>query len=332
MGTATLVASVESLAALKSEWNSVLSRSSANTVFSTWDWQEIWWGAFGKGAEPLLIAIREASELVGIAPLVKRASTISFVGGSDVSDYLDFITVRGREQDVLVAVFDHLKRWEWDELDLHCVRHDSPTLQYLPGITRAHGLTYAQEVEDVCPVADLPSDWEMFVGSLSKKDRHELRRKIRRLEAADNFAWYVAPPAADTTAYIQDFFRLCSLSRHEKAVFLDDKHVEQFFREMTQRFQPTGVLKIYFLEVGGERVSATLCFDQGRELWLYNSGFDPLYSNLSVGLLLKAFCIKDAIERGKTRFDFLRGREPYKYDLGGKDTAIYRLRIRKAVS
>lgn len=331
MGTTTLLTSVESLAGLKSEWDSVLNRSAANTVFSTWDWQDIWWQAFGKDVEPLLIAVREGGQLVGIAPLVEQANIIRFAGGADVSDYLDFIAVRGREGEVLSAVFEYLKRLEWDEVDLHSLRYDSASLRYLPEIALGHGFACAREVEDVCPVVDLPADWESYVASLGKKDRHELRRKMRRLESWRSFSWYVAPPTTDTTTYIETFLRLCRLSRQEKAAFLADVRIEQFFRGVARRFLPTGVLKIYFLEIDDERVSVVLCFDQNDELWLYNSGFDPAYSNLSVGLLLKAFCIKDAIEAGKTRFDFLRGREAYKYDLGGKDTPVYRLRIRRAL-
>ena len=30
---------------------------------------------------------------------------------------------------------------------------------------------------------DLPATWDEYLGTLSKKDRHELRRKLRRLES-----------------------------------------------------------------------------------------------------------------------------------------------------
>jgi CelD/BcsL family acetyltransferase involved in cellulose biosynthesis len=48
---------------------------------------------------------------------------------------------------------------------------------------------------------------------------------------------------------------------------------------------------------------------------------------LSVGLLSKVLCIKDSIERGKKRFDFLKGREAYKYRLGGREVPIYNCQI-----
>jgi CelD/BcsL family acetyltransferase involved in cellulose biosynthesis len=50
---------------------------------------------------------------------------------------------------------------------------------------------------------------------------------------------------------------------------------------------------------------------------------------LSVGLLNKALCIKQAIEEGRNAFDFLRGPERYKYDLGGTDRLLYRIAVRR---
>lgn len=330
MEAVKLIVGVENLAALKEEWSDLLVKSAANTIFSTWDWHDLWWNIFGDDTESLIIAVRDKGELVGIAPFVKQSNVISFMGGSDVSDYLDIIAVRGREPEVLSTVFETLRQFEWDEIDLHCLKHDSSTLKQLPAIAMALRLVCAQEEEDVCPVVDLPGDWESYVASLSKKDRHELRRKVRRLLSQEDISWYVAPPDCNLDTIAETFIRLCRLSRAEKAEFLADDRMETFFRAILERFQPRGLLKAHIMEVAGQRVSATLCFDQGQEAWLYNSGFDPSYSHLSVGLLLKAFCLQEAIETGKTRFDFLRGREPYKYDLGGVDKLLYRLRIRKS--
>jgi CelD/BcsL family acetyltransferase involved in cellulose biosynthesis len=81
-------------------------------------------------------------------------------------------------------------------------------------------------------------------------------------------------------------------------------------------------IRLSFLEVDGVRAAATLCFDYNRDRYLYNSAYDPAYSSLSVSLLLEVFDIQDAIKNGKTRFDFLSGNEPYKYDLGGQDVPI----------
>ncbi len=70
-------------------------------------------------------------------------------------------------------------------------------------------------------------------------------------------------------------------------------------------------------------VATVMCFDYNNTVYLYNSGYDPPHSYLSVGLLSKVLSIKDSIERGRKRYDFLKGAEEYKYRLGGKEIPIY---------
>ena len=110
----------------------------------------------------------------------------------------------------------------------------------------------------------------------------------------------------------------------EKRGFLTPER-ESFFRRMADEMQNAGYLSLFFLEVDGERAAGVLCFDYfGRRL-LYNSGYRHAYRDLSVGLMVKALCLKQAIEEGLTYFDFLRGPEPYKHHLGGRDVRLYRL-------
>ena len=58
---------------------------------------------------------------------------------------------------------------------------------------------------------------------------------------------------------------------------------------------------------------------------LYNSGYHPDHAALAPGLVLLGFCLKKACLDGVREFDFLRGTERYKYDLGGVDRPVYRL-------
>jgi CelD/BcsL family acetyltransferase involved in cellulose biosynthesis len=60
---------------------------------------------------------------------------------------------------------------------------------------------------------------------------------------------------------------------------------------------------------------------------IYNSGYDPNYVSLSAGLLSKVLAIKGSIEKGKKKFDFLKGEEMYKHHLGGKEVPLFRCQI-----
>ena len=125
---------------------------------------------------------------------------------------------------------------------------------------------------------------------------------------------------------MQRFFTLLRASSPDKEEFLTPER-EKFFLDVARESASRDHFRLDFLEVGGTEVAACICFDYGGAFLLYNSGYDPSYSRLSVGLLNKALSIRTAIEEGRKVFNFLKGDERYKYNLGGQDKAVYRLRI-----
>ncbi len=323
MPTQTTLHSFDSL---EESWDALVSDCDAKAFFLSHDWQRLWWDSFGEGRELLLLAFQQASENVGIAPLQRQDDVISFLGDTDLFDFHDFIIPQGKEASFYPVLEDYLTTQSWQQLYFPSLSHVSPTLDYLPQMAERQGWKCLVEQEDVSPTLTLPVDWDTYLSGLRKKDRHELRRKFRRLEAAERFAPKVYTSPEDVSDKLDAFFELMRQSREEKHRFLTPER-EAFFREMAVALAEVGVLGLWFLEQNGIPVSSALCFDYcGRRL-LYNSGFDPAFAELSVGLLLKATCIRDAIEKKLTSFEFLRGDEPYKYHLGGVDQAVYRMTI-----
>jgi CelD/BcsL family acetyltransferase involved in cellulose biosynthesis len=105
--------------------------------------------------------------------------------------------------------------------------------------------------------------------------------------------------------------------------------MEDFFREMAVALATQGHARLYEVTADGRSVAALLAFVSGDELLLYNSGYDPEYAHASVGLVSKAMAMQRSVEDGLTVFDFLRGAEPYKYDLGGQDRIVRQLWVRR---
>ena len=324
------VSRTDGLALRQSEWNRLLSRSAVDTIFLSWEWQDLWWQALGypSGCEQFLLVHRDGEELIGLAPLLREGTTFRFAGGEEIADFLDFIALPGREQEVANGILDCLADEQWDLLEMRNLREASLSLAYLAPEAERRGLAVAVEQEDVSPWLRLPTDWDAYLAGLSKKDRHELRRKLRRLHAAGDVRWYVARGSGERRADVADFVRLHRLSAESKAAFMTPQ-MEGWFQALVERFEPLGTLKLYFLEVDAVRVASAICFDYRDQILLYNSGYDPEYARLSAGLALKAYCVYDAIAAGREVFDFLQGPEPYKYDLGAVDAPIYRLRIQR---
>jgi len=319
----------DGLEAAKVEWTRLLGLSAANTVFLTPEWQRIWWDHFGGSYRLLILSLHDTDGLLGLAPLAVQDGMVRFLGRTDLFDYHDFIVLEGRERQFYEALIDYVERdADWRVLDMESLRAGSPALELLPVLAEARGFSVEFVREDVAPVLALPDTWDDYLASLSKKARHELRRKGRKLDAAGDVFHTMCSDPQCVRDCLPDFFRLHRESGPDKAEFMTPAR-ERFFTEMAMEFASKDKLRLALLELDGKRVAACISFDYLDSYLLYNSGYNPDFSYLSVGILNKAFAIREAIGAGKRYFDFLRGPERYKYDLGAVDRTIHRLVVRR---
>ena len=310
--------------AVAPQWNALIAGQAEPNLFLTPEWQRTWWEHFRGEADLCLLTVGSESDPLGIAPMAIDGDVLRFLGGTDLFDYHDFVTDDPRFYEALA---DCLDGEPWHTMDLASVPDGSPTLQQIPRIYRSRGYEVTVEPEDVVPGLDLPATWEDYLGGLRPKDRHELQRKLRRLDAAGSYRVLLS---TDETleADAALFHEVMRESREEKRDFLGPER-EAFFSDIVERMQSAGFLRLFRLELEGEPIAAVLAFDYAGRRLLYNSGFRRASASLSAGLLLKALCVKDAIERGLTYLDFLRGAEPYKYHLGARDASVHRIVVRR---
>jgi len=340
--TITLYHDETGFEALAGEWNDLLHRSAADTIFLTLEFQRTWWQCLGEG-DLAILAVRDGRELVGIAPLFavnphgQRA--LATVGCVEVADYLDWIVARGREDETYTALVDYLADFfspsqggsmgGWDMLDLCNIHQDSPTLTILPALAQARGWAVSISRDDVCPVVPLPRTWEAYLQMLDGKQRHELRRKLRRAEAEPALKWYIVGAEHDLEAETEDFLALMAASTPDKATFLTPQ-MREFFRRLARVTYDAGWLQLAFLEIEGRKAAAYFNFVYNNRVMVYNSGLDwAVFPQFSAGIVLIAYCIRHAIEQGREVFDFMQGNERYKYDLGGQDVEVRRLVVRR---
>ena len=294
------------------------------------EWMKAWWREFnngvGSGTGPNIISIKRKEALIGLAPLKIHDGRASLIGNADVCDYLDFIIAAGREEEFFKVLLDHLAQQSTKCLDLGLLRPDSTVLSKLINVAKCRGCTVITNSEDIALELDLPATWEDYLGQLKGKQRHEVKRKFRRLDEAGDINLRIVADANEIPERLAIFFDLFKISSEEKAAFMTE-HMMRFFRELATAMAEAKILRLYILELNASPVAASMCFDFNNTLHLYNSGFDPRFRALSVGLLCKVLSIKDAIERGRRKYDFLKGAEIYKYRLGGREVPLSSCRI-----
>ncbi len=317
----------ESFDSLDSCWVNPSHSLRWNSLFVLPAWLKVWWQELGAGVELYLGTVRQREEVIGIAPLLVREGKASLIGSADVCDYLDFVVAPGRESDFFGVLLNDLKAKGINHLDLRPLRPDSTVLTDLVGIARDRGYEVLCQPEDVSLELDLPSTWEEYLATLDKKQRHEVRRKLRRLwEAGEVKHRCVEVSRGEVGDYTDTFLKLFSLSRAEKANFMTPE-MESFFRSLAEAMAVIGLLRFGILELDTLPAAMTVGFDYNDSHYLYNSAYDPQYNSLSVGLLCKVLCIKESIEKGQKKWDFLKGGEPYKYQLGGQEIPLYSCQI-----
>jgi CelD/BcsL family acetyltransferase involved in cellulose biosynthesis len=349
-------------------WDSLAGRTPWATPFSRHCVQRAWWDAYGATAhDQTLVVADEAApnEILGIVPLMHRhelepgdvaarttlrhqpgpalrpvpaSATAVFFGASYHADYATVLAAPadlGRVSEAIAGWLAAEDQSRWDVVDLRRLRDGDPAVDAL-----AKALEWAapeacwfvtREQEDVCPIVTLApgADYEGYLATLGGKERHEIRRKVRRAEAAGEVKLERSVnPIRDLDAFVE---------LHQKRWGAEGLFPptdggaasRQFFAGLFEDCAPSGLVDLSFLTVGGRRIAAGVTFDDGEAVYYYNAGVDPDARELSPGVVMVARYIQRAIELGRSRLDFLRGDEPYKYEWGAVDSPIERLLVQR---
>jgi len=330
------------------DWNKLVEQSISDTPFSRYEYLSEWWKTLGggewmgKGREgertsPLLVLVSatENDQLIGIAPLFiteyDGQQALMLVGSIEISDYLDLIV---REQDLprfLSGLFDFLASSSpssWTAVDWYNIPDVSPTRAALQVEFEKRGWTYQAEIYRPTPRIPLTGSFEEYLARIDKKQRHEIRRKMRRAAESElNVRFMIVDKNADIETEINAFFHLMTQDPN-KANFLTPLMREQMTVTIRTAFEQ-GYLWLAFLEIGGVKVAASLNFDYKNKLWGYNSGVSREHMELSPGWILLAHTIQWCCENNRYEFDFMRGDEEYKYRFGGVNRYVMRERVVK---
>ncbi len=165
----------------------------------------------------------------------------------------------------------------------------------------------------------LPKTYEEYLKRLTKKNRHELRRKKRKFN--DEITTCELGESRE-----QDIFEIF-ISQHkeskgEKGKFMIST-VETYFRNLLN----LEGWKIYYTNTDKGILSTAFCYENETGCYLYNSSRNNEFNSINPGIVLNDLIIQQLIEREMTFFDFLKGTERYKYDLGGNSVQLYDMAI-----
>jgi len=320
------------------EWNDLLSGSITDTPFLRYEYQSVWWEHRGGGewlfqnAHLVLVSAREDEKLIGIAPLFiseyDGRSALLLIGSIEISDYLDLIVRMEDHARFVAGLLDFLALSlpdSWSSLDWYNLPDSSPTLAALKAESAQRGWTHLEEMYRPTPRIALNGSFDEYLSRVEKKQRHEIKRKMRRAEASERgVRWYISD-LDDVESEIDSFLGLMEHDE-DKAGFLHDAMREQM-KAIIHTAHKNGWLWLAFLEADGQRIAANLNFDYNNKLWGYNAGVNRDFMDLSPGWVLLGYVLQWACENNRSEFDFMRGDEDYKYRFGAVNHYVMRAKV-----
>lgn len=278
----------------------------AGNPFATWEWASTWWRHFGEGKTQRIFGCEnEAGELVAIVPLClerTRATKVLRFLGNFPADVLGPICDPALGFAALAAVYGDLKnRRDWDVL----------LAERMPsglGTSIADAIRLRAE-----PTPELvleTGDWEEFLAGKSANFRGQVRNRERRLLREQRFRYRLADDPARLKKDMETLFALHEKRWSSKGAFGAD--LRPFHREFADQALAAGFLRFWIAYLDDRPAAAWYGFRFGGADWFYQGGRDPKLGSSSIGFVLMAHTVRDAIESGVGAYKLLLGDEEYK--------------------
>jgi CelD/BcsL family acetyltransferase involved in cellulose biosynthesis len=314
--------SLEELEGLRPAWEELLAQIPTASIFNTWEWLAPWWRAFGANRRLRVLALHDDSgKLVGLAPLSfwnqsaglgLRLRSLELMGdGSGDSDNLDVLVLPGCEADCARELLNHLSgsSREWDVCRWNTVPGSSVVAREIARQLEERKW-FLWIYEKPWSVLSLPETWEDFLKQVSSKERDNIRYYLRRLEKRHQTRFYRCESRGELEPCLEALYALHQKRWQERGEPGSFGTAERraYYYDLARTLLDRGWLEFWLLDLDGKPAAAQFSFRFRDTVYALQQGFDTAYSQLCVQDVLRAYVLRQLIERGVKQYDFLAGR------------------------
>ncbi|MCC6630812.1 MAG: GNAT family N-acetyltransferase [Gammaproteobacteria bacterium] len=314
------VESWDAWGSLRGEWDELLVRSRADSIFLTWDWIASWIKVLGSRRTPLVGIVRDAStgKLCGAAVLYRTEYRLLKVlrvralrpaaDWPTGSEYPDWIAEPGQEEAVLDALARGLveRARDWDFAWMPNMRGWDGAHERLLQAGRRAGMQ-VRDRSTHFGFLQLPKTIAEYEGLLSSDRRQQLRRKRRKLLGMPGVRFERCDSAQDLDRYLEALFELNDRrwqTRDMQGTFRRKPDEAAFYRDFAPRALAAGWLRFYGITENGVLKAVQYGYCYGGAFLQLQEGFDPEFFQGS-GNVLRHCVIDSCIEEGVHAYDFL---------------------------
>jgi CelD/BcsL family acetyltransferase involved in cellulose biosynthesis len=311
------------LMALQAGWDNLLKQNGEYSPFLTYDWFRCCVVAHSRGKEMFTLAVKDGSNLIGIAPLwrqrdVFRKIPIRKIGFMSCPDtqMADFIVEDGRRSEVLMAFLDymfHERKGAWDMLTLEQWPAESMNYKAFQAILQGQRKRFFTGISSVTPYIPIRGEWEPFLQTLSvrfRKTRRNITNRIEKLNKLEIQCFRQDP----TGSVFKDVAAVSGKSwkQEEGIAITSQEETNQFFAALTDAAGPKGLLLIWILKLDGTPIAMEYDLEADGKVYALRADYDEAYKEYSPGAYLEYQIVKSLFKEGYQEYSIGPGLNAYK--------------------
>ena len=304
---------------IRDDWERVYERDPNSNVFVSWAWTRALLTVMPRRWFILLVRNND-DQFVAFLPLASEAfprwgprlERDIFLAGNPMADLNGMLALPSSQEAAITALSHHLRAMPWGTFQATDVS-DPRLVQLFASLPHDdfRPVTFVKKDAAPCPFLRLPSSWDEYLMTISKRFRHLLRTSIRRVSEVPGFRMEVGT-VANIEGHVESCIRLSEMRWRNGRVYRTQQ------RALLLECFRTGCLWSLMLWSGRQPVAVLLALVDGRSCVFatYKAAFNPQFADLRPGIAVAGLAIQHAINHGFTVYDFLRGGETYKLRFG----------------
>ncbi|MEX0739698.1 MAG: GNAT family N-acetyltransferase [Pseudohongiella sp.] len=333
------ISDTEDFRALQHEWNELLRSSTCNTLFMTWEWLFTWWQHLAERRKLAILTIRQDGRLMAIAPMTIKPpdlrrmvpfSVMEIMGTGNVgSDYLSLIVRNGAETSFMPAITAALFKRNY-AMEISATERSSRVMAMAMLGLNDLGCRTGQQAQCLCPYIDLREQtWESYMKKTHQSGKSRFDKKLRRLEKEYSLRFEQTQLESERGQNLATLIELHLQRWNGKGG--SNAFDSQALRDFHQTFSAIALhnnwLRLFIMWLDDKPAAAVYGFFYNHVFYYYQAGFDPQFSQYSVGYLAIGLTVQNALIEDAIEYDLLRGEEEYKNAWATSARELLRLNI-----
>jgi CelD/BcsL family acetyltransferase involved in cellulose biosynthesis len=314
---------IASLRQLAPAWRELVAVSGVDHPFTTPEWIESWWEAFGGGPRKLFVlSAWRGRSCVGVAPLALRRGRLYGIPvrrcesiGNTHTPRWDVLVAPG-EEEAYGALWRFLVQNSalWDVLLLAQLPAESRTLDLWPKLAEQGGMLSGRWTAGGSPRVPIRGDWESYVATLPRKHRSNLRNRSRRLAKLGEVTSKILLGPEGIAEPLAEAWRIEALGWKgaQGTAVACSPASKRLYESFAERAAGRGWLQLRFLEVAGKRVAFMYNLRFGAFDFIVKQGFDPELGAYAPSTHLAQLVLEEAFSGGLDAVDFLGDDDDFK--------------------